>query len=289
MLSSFIPEPLLSTLSAINHRRKSDRIGCARGTHGKSCLLVMNGPSLNASADVLKAREADCVFSVNYFAESEYFETVRPDFYVFQDSHFWRNDVLDRFKEAREKTFAALNKKTDWPLTIFFPSACARRQWVSERITNPNIEVKYWNSGFLRRSRSDFGYQGISPMLFRLWAGEWASPPRDNVLIACLYLAERLGFENIEFIGGDFSFFLEMMVDPENNQVGRRIEHFYGNEVSPIYLGNTGEVPTTMAHEMLRWHRSFRGLEVLGAYLETRGVRVVNRSAESFIDCFERG
>ena len=289
MLSRLIPEPLLSLLSAANHRRKSDRIGCARGEHGKSCLLVMNGPSLNESANVLKARDSDRVFAVNYFAESDFFETVRPDFYVFQDSHFWRDDVLESFKQARERTFEALNRKTDWPLTVYFPSACARREWAKERFANPNIQVRYWNSGFLRRRRSDFGYLGESRTLFGLWSREWASPPRDNVLIACLYLAERLGFEQIEFVGGDFSFFLEMMVDPETNRVGRRIEHFYGTEISPIYKGNTGQVPTTMAHEMLRWHRSFRALEVIKAYLERRQVRVVNRSAESFIDCFERG
>lgn len=288
MFSRFIPEPVLSLLSAANHRRKSDRIGCARGQHGKSCLLVMNGPSLNQSRAVLEARDTDCVFAVNYFAESELFETVRPDFYVFQDSHFWRDDVLDSFKQAREKTFAALNDKTEWPMTIFFPSSCARRRWARKRFTNPNISVRYWNAGFLRRRRSDYGYLGKSKTLFRLWSREWASPPRDNVLIACLYLAERLGFEQIEFVGGDFSFFLEMMVDPKTNQVGRRIEHFYGTEISPIYMGNTGKVPTTMAHEMLRWHRSFRALEVIRAYLDTRQVHVLNRSAESFIDCFER-
>ena len=249
----------------------------------------MNGPSLNQSTAVLEARETDCVFAVNYFAESEFFETVRPDFYVFQDSHFWREDVLESFKQAREKTFTALNQKVAWPMTVFFPSSCARRQWARERFVNSNITIRYWNSGFLRTRRSDYGYLGESRTLFRLWSREWASPPRDNVLIACLYLAERLGFQQIEFVGGDFSFFLEMMVDPNTNQVGRRIEHFYGKEVSPIFMGNTGEVPTTMAHEMLRWHRSFRGLEVMKAYLDARQVRVLNRSAESFIDCFERG
>lgn len=288
-LYRLIPEPLLSLLSAANHRRKSDRIGSARGKHEKSCLLVMNGPSLNKSTELMESSAADAAFAVNYFAESEYFAKVRPDFYVLQDSHFWREDVLDCFNESRAKTFQALNEKTDWPMTIFLPSACARRDWVRSRFTNPNIDVRFWNSGFLRRRRSEYGYLGKSSTLFRLWASEWASPPRDNVLMACLYLAERLGFEDLSIIGADFSFFLEMTVDQETNQVGRRIEHFYGEEFAPIYLGNTGKVPTTMAHEMLRWYRMFRGLEMLKLYLDTRCVRVLNRSTESFIDCFDRG
>jgi len=275
-------------LSAINHRRKSDRIGCARGTQGKSCLLVMNGPSLNQSRAVLEARETDCVFAVNYFAESEFFETARPEYYVLQDSHFWRDDVLESYKVQREATFAALDEKTRWPMIVFLPSSCRRRDWIRQQFKNPHICIRFWNAGFIRRRRSEGGYLGESSVLFRLWQREWAAPPPDNVLVASLYLAERLGFVDLNIIGADFSFFMEMLVDQQTNRVGRKVEHFYGEENCTIYKGNTGQVPTNMAHEMWRWYRAFRLLEVMHAYLKFRGVRTVNNSAYSFIDCFPR-
>ena len=81
---------------------------------------------------------------------------------------------------------------------------------------------------------------------------------------------------------------VEMLVDQQTNRVGRKVSHFYGDETCTIYKGNTGQVPTNMAHEMWRWYRAFRLLEVMNAYLKMRGVRTVNHSEHSFIDCFPR-
>jgi len=287
-LSTFIPEPLLSLLSAANHRRKSDRIGRARGKHGKSCLLVMNGPSLNQSIEWLQARATDGVIAVNHFADTEHFEVLRPEVYVVQDTYFWQPEAMQTYREKREATFEALNRKTSWQMQLWLPSQCSRRAWIAEQIDNPNIDICYWNSGFIRRRRREGGYLGTSSVVFQLWRREWASPPPDNVLVAALYIAERLGFSDLSIIGADFSFFQEMRVDQKTNRVGRKVEHFYGEEFRPIYRGKTGEHPTTMSHEMLRWHRAFRSLEVIAEYLKMQNVRAVNSSGQSFIDCFPR-
>jgi len=287
-MTHLLPEPFLSFARAAYGRLRMKRVGKPRHANGRSCLLIMNGPSLTENEGWLKSRATDAAVAVNHFADSEYFERVRPEIYVIQDSYFWQRDVTQAYQEKRDGTFKALKEKTDWRLKVFLPNRCDRKSWMRDQLDNPNINVRFWNANFIQRRRGEGGLLSTSRVLFRLWKSELAAPPPDNVLVAALYLSERLGFSTMDIIGADFSFFREMQVDQQTNLVGRNVAHFYGEEFRPISKGKTGEHPTSMAHEMLRWHRAFRSLEVISAYLRKQGIEVSNRSAHSYIDCFPR-
>lgn len=69
----------------------------------KECVILGNGPSLKKSLendlDFISNR---IVFCVNFFATSDYFEVVKPKFYVFADPGFWGKQTSLLLKDKIE-------------------------------------------------------------------------------------------------------------------------------------------------------------------------------------------
>lgn len=287
-LTSYIPAPILSLLRAVRNRRRCDRVVPVADAP-EHCVLVMNGPSLEDSEQWLREKDDADFLAVNHFADHELFSELKPRHYVLQDSYFWLSDAIETYAEKRERTFRALSEKVSWPMVLFVPGHCRRREWLRDQIDNENICICHFQSDYLKSGDSiDQARLRPSRLMFHLWRTGWLAPPPENVLATALFLAERLGYRHLEVVGADFSFFTEMTVDQSTNVVGRHVKHFYGSELRPIFKEKSGKTPTTMAFEMARWSRAFQSIELVHEYLEQQGVTVLNRSGFSYIDSLPR-
>jgi hypothetical protein len=81
------------------------------------------------------------------------------------------------------------------------------------------------------------------------------------------------------------------MVD-EENRLCRRVSHYYDTtqaEPKPIfYNATTPPRPYTMAEYLAETAELFRGHEVLRDFAAEQGVEIINRTAGSLIDAYER-
>ncbi len=287
-----IPLSLRSILKAIFcYRRRFVINRCA--TLNDKCIVIMNGPSL--LNDIEKIRKTkDCYhLVVNYFAEHDYFTDIKPEFYVMQDNSFWREDVLEHFKEKRERTFECLNCRVNWDMTLFIPSFCNKPAYISylyKKIKNPKINIFIYNAQDFRKGTGlNDKIMKVSNILFWLWSKSVMAPPTINVLISGLYIAERLGFKKIDFCGADMSMFKNISVNQDTNAVGIEFEYFYGTEFRERYRDNQGKYKSSMSFELYKWGKVFQSLEVISTYLCRQGVQTRNISSFSFIDSFDRG
>lgn len=271
-------------------RQQNDAITPQASNRQKTCLLLMNGPGLAKSLAQIEPAADTHLFAVNQFAETEHFPRLRPAHFLVQDHYFWDPHAQQRFVERRDRLFNALGKSVDWPMSLYIPGRCNRRDWLRKKISNDAIRIVFFHSNYLRSRHGPFSAAIQSGrLLFSLWQRGWLIPPPENVLIGALYLASRLGYGKIVIVGADFSFFRELQVDQLNNRVCLEVRHFYGTELRPMHKDKADGEYSTMAHEMAKWARAFRLFEILSEYLHYRGVEVVNASHESFIDAFPRG
>lgn len=249
--------------------------------------LVLNGPSLSRSIDYILHQQAQSIV-VNHFADSSYFELLRPEFYVIQDSYFWRSDVLSVYKKKREETYGNLSEKTTWPLTVFLPSF-ADIEFVKKKIDNSFVKVVQYNGGYLLGREKVFrSYVKRRNWLFYFWRKNVCAPPPENVLVGASYVAYLGGAKDISVYGADMSFFKGIEVSQDDNSVGVWFEHFYGREFQSHYKDKEGREPTTMSHELRKWSKVFWVFEVLEMFYSESGVVVKNKSAASYIDSFRR-
>jgi hypothetical protein len=269
---------------------RNDRIMADSRNQNRDCLLIMNGPGLSESLAEIMLEDQRDILVVNHFADSPEFARLQPKHYVFQDSYFWESRVLETFEKRRETTFAVIRTTVDWPMTVYLPGRCKRRKWLNKKLSNPNIKIVYFQSNFLKHSSGDFSsIIHATKWLFQCWRIGFLAPPPENVLVAALYLSAQLGYRRLRIVGADFTFFRELEVDQQTNQVIRRVKHFYGEEIRPVSKDKAGKLPSNMAYEMMKWSRAFRALEVMAQYLSWRQVQVINASSHSMIDCFPRG
>ena len=89
------------------------------GDPSRGMVILGNGPSLAEDLPRLIARreyEARDFMAVNFFAEDDRFEVVRPGYYVLSDPMFFRDS------ECRDRVAAlyrTLDSKVTWPMTLY--------------------------------------------------------------------------------------------------------------------------------------------------------------------------
>jgi hypothetical protein len=253
--------------------------------------LLMNGPCLK---DDLQKNFTDLVGSdclcVNHFADSEFFESIKPSLYLLQDAYFWSKDVDDSYKQKRTKTFKNLRDKASWPITVYIPSFCNEKDYILNELTAPSLKVKFYFADYIIGSKDSFfkAYLGNKRFLFWLWRNDLAAPPPENALIGALFLAERLGYQSINFYGANMSFFKDIMVDQSNNTVYMNWTRFYEQEKILLYKEKAFNHQSNLLHEFKKQTKIFQAFYYLSDYLKCQGIRVINASSESYLDCFDR-
>lgn len=216
--------------------------------------------------------------SVNYFALSEEFEKIKPDYYILAAPEFWLKKVTDYHKEMRNKLANNLANKTNWQMTLFIPFAAKKSELCTIIKQNKNISIVHYNVTPVE------GLPAISKIFYNLNLG---MPRPHNVLIPSIFLSINLGFKKIYIFGADHSWHEEIKID-ESNNITVNHQHFYDKteQRMPMYKLDGKEYHI---HDIFRkLHLAFKGYFILRDYAKSRGSVILNASSKSYIDAFQK-
>lgn len=242
--------------------------------------IIVNGPSLDN--DLVNYTKNGKLLVVNQFVRHKKFDELRPEFYLIQDPYFWREDVLDHWKEKRDLTFKFLEEKVDWTMILILPKSARRHI----KINNQNIRLRFFND-VNREFR--FWQKNSYSLAFRfLLNHNKISPVPRNVLVTAVYLLILANVPIIRIFGANMSFFKTLEVNDETNQVGIVENHFYGKEFFEVFKSKSFQERTSLSHELLKWSYVFRELEKLNNFAQLKNIKIINNTSKSYIDAFDR-
>lgn len=277
-----------------------------RTTQG--CVVMGNGPSLATDLKVQYDEIARCTkVCVNNFARSEYFEQLRPEYYVLADGNYFspkvrriladiatgRTSTYSRrtieyysyVKEISDSTLDNLLNKTSWPLSLFLPlqgMLDADLRWLESK--NPNIRIVPYSMTPL----------SVGPSWLRhvLYQGSLGMPRAETVLVPAIFLALQLGHHPVYVLGADHSWHENFVVGADN-VVSMKDPHFYdADDANPRTVPVVKDYLTGETWKLSEQWRSmahaFESHQALDAYARSLGVRVYNSCSRSFLDTYER-
>ncbi|MBO7537959.1 MAG: DUF115 domain-containing protein [Prevotella sp.] len=249
-------------------------------------IIIGNGPSLNTSIDLyLNEIKGNDRIAVNFFASSDYYELLKPNFYVFADPAFFY--IPENQRHSIEFLFYNILTKTNWPLQIIIPLSAKGAPSIIHLHENNNIKIDYYFDGNQK-------YATKKMSRFEAWNYNYIAPPVQNVLNLALYLAIYWQYNEIYLIGADSSFLEDIYVDQTTNEIFTIDTHFYKRE--RVYkdkdlfdrIKGRNRSNRTM-HDLIYKHgKMFEYYYDLKKYAEYRGVKVYNASEYSWINVFER-
>lgn len=242
-----------------------------RERQGEHLIIMGNGPSL---ADTMRCcapqLEANALMAVNFAPNTEEFYSLRPEYLVLADPIFFAggNDKVTLLWQN-------LQKRVDWPLTVFVPMANVR----SVSTANSQVSVKGFNF---------IGAGGFGAFTRRLYRSGRAMPRPRNVLIPSIMIGIRLGYKEIYLTGADHSWTRTLDVD-EQNRVVTVQPHFYKDDEAESRRVASVYRDIHMHDILLSFHIAFKSYFDIERFARGEGVRVINATPGSFIDAFERG
>ncbi len=248
------------------------------------CSVLGNGPSLNESlaAHLHFIRQTEMV-CVNNFAHAEVFKQLRPQNYVISDPNYFVFAEHTTDRPDIRQTLAVFVEQVDWPMVLYVPHF-ARGSYLMGQIGqgNPQIRVVFFNYTIAT------GFHWLTHWLF---ASGLAMPRAQTVLVAALTLMVNRAFDTVYLFGADTSWHEQIRLDEQNQLLIKQI-HFYDKPADvrhePVYQDKHRQRTFSMASQFLSLHKVFRGYEILRDYADHRGVKILNASAKSYIDAFDR-
>lgn len=250
-----------------------------RRNNGGTIIVLGNGPSLsiNLNRD-LKILENTPVLCVNGFALSDFYEKIRPAYYVLADGAFWADNLPEKTRNFVDTTFEAIARKTNWPLVLFVPiegiRACRKKLPIT---SYPHILVQEYNGTILK------GFKSLVQSLLQLNLGMLS---RQNVLIPSLILAINMGYPRIILLGADHSWHRNLFVT-NDNVVCLKDEHFYDDSDTLVPL-LIGERPSRLHEQFESMAKALRTYWEISDYMQKKNTIIINASEVSFIDAFRR-
>ena len=249
----------------------------------KRLAILGNGPSLKQQLPKLigqKEWEQTDMMAVNFFALSDEFTSIKPKYYVLSDPMFFRKAG---HSERIDNLYKALATKVSWAMILYVQHYNPEYFNYSAAIgDNPNIRIIPFHSTVFH------GFRSVEFWCYRhgLGSGNWGTVVQNGILAAI-----QVGYKTIELYGVDHTLLDGLMVD-EQNRLCRTQSHYYDStpaEPQPIYYNATNPPrPYSMAEYLAETAELFRGHEVLRDFAATQGVRIINRTAGSLIDAYER-
>ena len=255
----------------------------ANNMHSSKRLAILgNGPSLKKQLPkLIEQREweqAD-MMAVNFFALSEEFRLIKPKYYILSDPMFFRKAG---HSERIENLYNAL-AKVEWQMTLYVQYYNPEKfDYTAAIANNPNIRIVKFHSTVFH------GFRSVEFWCYRhgLGSGNWGTVVQNGILTAI-----QIGYRTIELYGVDHTLLDGLTVDNQN-RLCRTASHYYDTtpaEPKPIYYNATNPPrPYTMAEYLAETAELFRGHEVLRDFAKEEGVKIINRTAGSLIDAYER-
>jgi hypothetical protein len=246
-------------------------------------FILGNGPSLKEvlvnQLDLIKSANVICV---NYFAVSDEYTIVKPDYYVIIDRIVFSDSFTPESEEKSRLLFEKIARDTSWNMCLFVPrEAKKQKKWLLFIKENSNIQIIYLNLTPVE------GFKKLKHCLFNR---NYGMPRPHNVLIAAIYVALKINYKNIVLFGTEHSWLKDLFVDKDNRVVFYN-PHFYDGKSEPIqfcYNDISGRVPVKYHEALYTFMISFKNYHVLQDYAIYKNADVINCTENSFIDAFPK-
>ncbi len=247
----------------------------------KELVILGNGPSLTSSlkkhASFFKDKDLMCV---NHFPRTEYYELLKPEYYVSIAPDLWLDNIEEKFVEQSNALFSEMAEKTNWNIDFFFPYEARKfKRWQKKIRENKNINIT-----FINQIPAE-GWKWFRHMIFRMNLG---MPRPHNVMIPSIFLGLNMGYKKIYLVGADHSWLPEITVNDDNIALINQ-KHFYDAKNSkhqPLDKKGKGE---RKLHEILhKFMLAFAGYFILKDYAESLNAEILNATPGSYIDAFNR-
>lgn len=240
-----------------------------------SILVFGNGPSLQAVLNEHLSKVQRCeVLVANFFATSIWFNLIKPKYYIFIEPDLYKlkssTELNIRFKNYND-LILALNK-VDWKITFYYPSYYKNPHFITD-ITNPNIDFVPINIIQVK------GFYWLENFIFNYGLG---MPKAQNILIAAVFTAIRMGYKEIQILGADFSWINQIGIN-DKNEMFLNETHFYDSNKTVI-VGK----PMSLASHLKADSEALFSLIRLRYYAEYLGINVYNCTKGSLLDVFDR-
>jgi len=249
----------------------------------KDCYVLGNGPSLHKDI-----RESGLTFKsenlivVNYFGCSDLYNKLKPHYYVFADSSFYVDNINQEDQLFINNFFMDLREKTTWPLLLFVPHEGQKR------IQNLLKENKHITVTGYNKVNTWKGFKWFDRFVYNK---QWATFSGINVAMVAIHLAIYAGFKRIYLLGVDHSWHKNIVVG-DDNRLYVYDPHFYeteGLKPTPVAIKENNKIIYLKLHEWLGYLRkAFEVYHYIEDYAKYKKVKIINCTADSFIDAFER-
>ena len=239
-------------------------------------VIIANGPSLNEDLERLRKEDLSKTdfAMMNLSANSDLFEELRPRFYCLADHAFFRHvKGIDQIR----RMYANLDKSLSWEMTLLL---AYNVKTVKNFSGLKNPKIKYQRVFALESN-------GPKGLLRWIYKRGHAIPGLGTVTNMAAYVGIQYGYKQIEFCGNDMSFFDGICVDDDNHPC-TYTRHFYDKnpERKPVMIDDkthqTLETYVDMVQRMIISHNR------IAEYGKSIGVRFVNRTRNSMLDCYPR-
>ena len=199
-----------------NFRNYVGRAGRTEGALSDELALLANGPSLaDELPRLLAGARAGCDFlAVNYFAEHEAFERLRPAYYVLSDPQFFRASAQRDRVAALYRTLA---RKVTWPMTLYVQYYNPERFDYRAALPNGHIRIVPFHTQ---------PYRGFRRLEFWLYRHGLGSANFGTVIQHGEYVGLLLGYRTLHLYGVDHTLTEGLTVD-RRNRLCRIDRHFY--------------------------------------------------------------
>ena len=239
----------------------------------EECIVLGNGPSVNRIVEILQRKNLNVdIFAVNFFCLTDYFQQIKPKFYVLLDPNLFSSKKKKANSEKIEKLISSLNH-ANWNITVFVPYK------YSDSILTKELKSKFINVCIFNSTPVD-AYSSIERLLFKLNLG---MPFPQTVINAAIFLAVNLRYKFIHLFGTEQSWLKDLHVY-DSNELSVNLDHFYEGDESDKNHSTLSSLSTFLKTQAICFESHMR----LEKYAKKMGVKIINRTPNSYIDAYEK-
>jgi len=257
-------------------------------------IIIGNGPSAKSLLQNIDFQHSNTPkLCVNMFASTEYFDKIKPKYYLVSD-HAFLDFSEETFKDAsslprlkHQPDFLQIQKlinsawnailSANWEIILYVPQIY-KNTFIVKTALNSGLKIQFYNYTVVR------GFEWFENWIYRNKLG---SPQSQNVINSCIFQAINSNFKEIYLIGVDNNFHLNMIVNNENKLI-HIDDHFYKVDKKETPQLHANGTPVKMHEFFLSLHKAFFAHHRLQKYAKHQNVHVYNATNGSFIDAYPR-
>lgn len=251
--------------------------------HGsRKSIIIGTGPSLLKDIyEINNYKKDECdFFAVNFFANTETFLQLKPNYYFLADKLFWSEDLNKSFNQLRNDTYQKI-KAINWDISILCPES--GYDYIKSRLQDNS------NISFIKIPEKSIMLSTKRMQLFVL-RNKFFGIANINSMVTLLWYSIMCNYSEIYLYGVDFSGFKSITVDQKTNYVSVPVKHFYKNSEAEKDSSNKyqSKANKSLSERLYQNYRVLKYTDLLSDLAVSKGIDVVNRSSFSYIDSFKR-